>query len=91
MKFIVFVGVTVWEILTFSARPYSNLTSRELLGALYNGVRLEQPVTCSLDLYSVLLKCECIPLMVICYKSFNNKVGCLMIHADRHSVIWKTP
>ena len=55
-----FVGVTVWEILTFSARPYSNLTPRELLGAVYNGVRLEQPVTCSLDLYNVLLKCECI-------------------------------
>ena len=69
MKFIVFIGVTVWEILTFSARPYSNLTSCELLGALYNGVRLEQPVTCSLDLYSVLLNCECIPLMIICYKS----------------------
>ena len=55
-----FVGVTVWEILTFSARPYSNLTPCELLGAVYNGVRLEQPVTCSLDLYNVLLKCECI-------------------------------
>ena len=32
-------------------------------------MRLEQPVTCSLDLYSVLLKCEYIPLMIICYKS----------------------
>ena len=59
----------MWEILTFSARPYSNLTSHKLLGALYKGVRLEQPVTCSLDLYSVLLKCECIPLMIFCYKS----------------------
>ena len=59
----------MWEILTFSARPYSNLSSRQLLGALYNGVRLEQPVTCSLDLYSVLLNCECIPLMTSCYLS----------------------
>ena len=51
----------MWEILTFSARPYYDLTPHELLGALYNGVRLEQPVTCSLDLYNVLLKCECTP------------------------------
>ena len=58
----------MWEILTFSARLYSNLTARELLGALCNGVRLEQPVTCSLNLYSVLLKCECIPLDYIYYK-----------------------
>ena len=61
-QFVVFIGVTVWEILTLCARPYSKLTARELLGALYNGVRLEQPVTCSLDLYNVLLKCECISL-----------------------------
>ena len=66
---IIFIGVTVWEILTFSARPYSNLTPCELLGALYNGVRLEQPVTCLLDLYSVLLKCECIQLTMFCYVS----------------------
>lgn len=60
-QFVVFIGVTVWEILTFCARPYYNLKPREILGALYNGVRLEQPVTCSLDLYNVLLTCECIP------------------------------
>ena len=57
----------MWEILTFSARPYSKLTSHELLGALYNGVRLEQPVTCSVDLYSELLKCEYVPFYDICY------------------------
>ena len=72
---ITFIGVTVWEILTFSARPYSNLTPHELLGALYNGVRLEQPVTCSLDLYSVLLKCECIAFDDVLLCIINNRLA----------------
>ena len=59
------VGVTVWEILTFSARPYPNLTARQLLGALYNGVRLEQPVTCSHDLYRTLSECKCVLHLII--------------------------
>ena len=65
----------MWEILTFSARPYSNLPPRALLGALYNGVRLEQPMTCSFDLYNVLLKCECVPLMIIGYKSLITRLA----------------
>ena len=53
-----FVGVTVWEILTFGARPYPGIKAQELLGSIYNGVRLQQPETCSRDLYNELLKCE---------------------------------
>jgi len=52
------VGVTVWEILTFGARPYPDIKAMELLEAIYKGVRLEQPQTCSSDIYAVLLKCE---------------------------------
>ena len=52
-----FIGVTVWEILTFGAKPYPNLQARELLGAIQKGERLKQPDTCTLDLYAVLLKC----------------------------------
>ena len=51
------IGVTVWEILTFGARPYPNLKASEVLMALQNGVRLKQPDTCTLDLYAILLKC----------------------------------
>ncbi|XP_065887140.1 receptor tyrosine-protein kinase erbB-2-like isoform X4 [Dysidea avara] len=50
-------GVTVWEILTFGARPYPGIKAHELLGAIYKGVRLEQSQTCSPDMYAVLLKC----------------------------------
>ncbi|XP_065887121.1 epidermal growth factor receptor-like isoform X2 [Dysidea avara] len=50
-------GVTVWEILTFGARPYPGIKAQELLGSIYNGVRLQQPETCSRDLYNELLKC----------------------------------
>ena len=50
--------MTVWEILTFGTIPYPGIKAHELLGAIYKGVRLEQPQTCSPDMYAVLLKCE---------------------------------
>ena len=50
----------MWEILTFGARPYPNKQARELLGALQSGERLNQPDTCTLDLYAVLLQCKCV-------------------------------
>ena len=52
------LGVTVWELLTFGAKPYPGIKAHELLAAIYKGVRLEQPQTCSSDMYTVLLKCE---------------------------------
>ena len=33
------VGVTVWEILTFGARPYPNLQASEIFVALQSGIR----------------------------------------------------
>ena len=51
-------GVTVWEILTFGARPYAGKTTKEVVVAVINGTRLHQPSTCSLDLYKEMLSCE---------------------------------
>ena len=51
-------GVTVWEILTFGARPYKERKPCEMLQYLESGQRLVQPPTCTIDLYQVLLKCE---------------------------------
>ena len=50
----------MWEILTFGARPYPNKQARELLGVLQSGERLNQPDTCTVDLYAVLLQCKCV-------------------------------
>ena len=48
----------MWEILTFGARPYKELKSYEILKYLESGRRLVQPPTCTIDLYTALLKCE---------------------------------
>ena len=50
--------MTVWEILTFGARPYKNTKPHEMYKYLESGQRLAQPPTCTIDLYKVLLKCE---------------------------------
>ncbi len=51
-------GVTVWEVLTFGAQPYEEKQPKEILPFLESGSRLVQPVTCSPDLYSILMECE---------------------------------
>lgn len=65
-------GVTVWEILTFGARPYQVIIiynntllfiykgkkPYEILKMLEGGHRLKQPATCTLDLYAALLECK---------------------------------
>jgi len=66
MRYCVHTGVTVWEILTFGARPYPNLQARELLGAIQGGERLKQPETCTLDLYAVLLRCMYEKNLLLC-------------------------
>jgi len=51
-------GVTIWEILTFGARPYGGNQAREIFNLLESGHRLEQPQTCTIELYAILLECE---------------------------------
>lgn len=50
-------GVVVWEILTFGARPYQGKKGREILTMLDQGHRLDQPLTCTIDIYAMLLEC----------------------------------
>lgn len=51
-------GVTVWEILTFGARPYQGKSARDILRMLFRGERLEQPATATIELYAILLECK---------------------------------
>jgi len=48
----------VWKLLIFGARPYPGIKAKELLGAIYKGVRLQQLETCSRNMYNELLKCQ---------------------------------
>ena len=50
----------MWEILTFGGRPYADKTTKEVVVAVNRGTRLNQPSTCSLDLYKNMLSCECL-------------------------------
>ena len=52
-------GVTIWEILTFGARPYQGKQAKEIIKMLEGGQRLEQPLTCTIELYAIMLECKC--------------------------------
>lgn len=59
-------GVTVWEILTFGARPYGGKQAKEIFMLLESGHRLEQPPTCTIELYAIILVCE----LLICHSGY---------------------
>ena len=50
-------GVTVWEILTFGARPYHGMSAFAILKGIRSGMRLEQPATATIEIYAILLQC----------------------------------
>ncbi|ORU94781.1 MAG: hypothetical protein A6F71_09645 [Cycloclasticus sp. symbiont of Poecilosclerida sp. M] len=51
-------GVTVWEVLTFGARPYQGKSAKEILRSVFSGERLEQPSTATIEVYALLLECK---------------------------------
>uniref|UniRef100_A0A4W3HM46 Receptor protein-tyrosine kinase n=1 Tax=Callorhinchus milii TaxID=7868 RepID=A0A4W3HM46_CALMI len=59
-------GVTVWELMTFGAKPYDGIPAREIPELLEKGERLPQPPICTIDVYMIMVKCwmidsECRP------------------------------
>lgn len=50
-------GVTVWELLTYGARPFENVLARDVPELIESGQKLPQPEICSLDIYMILLSC----------------------------------
>ncbi|XP_072536407.1 epidermal growth factor receptor-like isoform X1 [Salminus brasiliensis] len=50
-------GVTVWELMTFGAKPYDGIPAREIAGLLEKGERLPQPSICTIDVYMIMVKC----------------------------------
>lgn len=54
----VFTGVTVWELMTFGAKPYDMIPAREIPEVLEGGERLPQPLICTIDVYMIMVKCQ---------------------------------
>ncbi|KAG7277577.1 hypothetical protein CRUP_013895 [Coryphaenoides rupestris] len=50
-------GVTVWELMTFGAKPYDLIPARDIPDLLEGGERLPQPLICTIDVYMIMVKC----------------------------------
>ncbi|XP_070693587.1 receptor tyrosine-protein kinase erbB-3a [Pempheris klunzingeri] len=50
-------GVTVWEMMSYGAEPYSTMRPLEVPDLLEKGERLSQPQICTIDVYMVMVKC----------------------------------
>ncbi|XP_048488824.1 epidermal growth factor receptor isoform X5 [Plutella xylostella] len=50
-------GVTIWEILSYGARPYENISARNVPELIENGLKLSQPAICTLDIYCIMVSC----------------------------------
>ncbi|KAM8945846.1 receptor tyrosine-protein kinase erbB-2 [Pelodytes ibericus] len=50
-------GVTVWELMTFGAKPYDGIPARDIPDLLEKGDRLPQPPVCTIDVYMIMVKC----------------------------------
>ena len=50
-------GVVLYEIFTKGAVPYPSMNNASILPELLQGYRMEQPVECPDDVYSLMTKC----------------------------------
>ncbi|XP_006638316.3 receptor tyrosine-protein kinase erbB-2 [Lepisosteus oculatus] len=50
-------GVTVWELMTYGAKPYDQIPARDIPELLEGGERLPQPLICTIDVYMIMVKC----------------------------------
>lgn len=57
-----YLGVTVWEMMSYGAEPYTTMRPQEVPDLLEKGERLSQPQICTIDVYMVMVKCEFLSL-----------------------------
>ncbi|XP_041356821.1 angiopoietin-1 receptor-like [Gigantopelta aegis] len=50
-------GITLWEIFSLGATPYSSLETQQLFNLLKEGYRLKMPTLCDQNLYAMMLQC----------------------------------
>lgn len=51
-------GVTVWEMMSHGAEPYTPMHPNDVPSLLEKGERLAQPQICTIDVYMVMVKCK---------------------------------
>eukprot|EP00118_Oscarella_pearsei_P023411 m.280035 g.280035 ORF g.280035 m.280035 type:complete len:369 (+) comp40629_c0_seq32:4256-5362(+) len=51
-----YIGVTLWEIMTFGGTPYSNKEGDDILSVLQTGERLRQPKMVTVEVYGLMLR-----------------------------------
>jgi len=52
-------GVMLWELFMYGETPYTNIPAREIPQLLEKGERLPQPLICTIDVFMLMIKCEC--------------------------------
>lgn len=73
------LGVTVWEMMSYGVEPYTAMRPQEVPDLLEKGERLSQPQICTIDVYMVMVKCEC--LSFIPFLNLDNAFSfCWSVH-----------
>lgn len=65
------LGVTVWEMMSYGAEPYNTMRPQDVSDLLEKGERLSQPQICTIDVYMVMVKCECTDLRLDAFHFFR--------------------
>lgn len=50
-------GVVLWEICTLGGFPYPTVSDKDILKYLQQGNRLEKPISCTNEIYDVMMQC----------------------------------
>lgn len=54
----------MWEMMSYGAEPYNTMRPQDVSDLLEKGERLSQPQICTIDVYMVMVKCECTGLLL---------------------------
>lgn len=88
---LMYLGVTIWEMMSYGAEPYATMRQQEVPDLLEKGERLSQPQICTIDVYMVMVKCEyphltdkIITAMQTCFKGNGGAaVGMSISHPNK--------
>lgn len=74
------LGILMWEIVTLGATPYEYMTSSEVYKKVTKGERLQRPVHCKREFYSIMEKCwSHDPVQRPTFKELASQLGKLLL------------
>ena len=69
-------------MMSYGAEPYTSMRPQDVSDLLEKGERLSQPQICTIDVYMVMVKCECLFFSPFFTSGLNyNIAAVLQIHA----------